>query len=121
MKKILLFATLGFVLIQCESENFQDKYGDVVPDCDTTAVSFSTDIEPIMAEYCVSCHNTASPFGGLDLSIYSGVKSAADNGDLADRITRSSSDALKMPPGENLGDCNINTIIAWVDQGALEN
>ncbi|GAB5557768.1 MAG: hypothetical protein SchgKO_19810 [Schleiferiaceae bacterium] len=121
LSKLIVLTLLGWTFSQCTYENFEDKFGDVPVDCDTTAVSYSATVAPLMAEFCVACHGSSAPSGGLDLSIYSGVKSAADNGSLVGRITLPDTDPLKMPPGNNMGDCNINIISAWVNQGAQNN
>ena len=113
---------------------YYDKADQLYPDpsnnpgtggnlCDTTAMSFTNDIKPIMMQYCglAGCHDAATPSFGYDLTIYAGVKMAND----ADRligVINHQSGFQPMPKGmPKLNECNINKITAWVNQGALDN
>ena len=43
-------------------------------------VNFSEDIQPLLSTHCEGCHSGPVPSGGIDLSLYDGVKITADNG-----------------------------------------
>jgi hypothetical protein len=40
---------------------------------------------------------------------------------IIDRITRNAGDALLMPQGAKMDACRIDQIVAWANQGALNN
>lgn len=90
-------------------------------ECDTVSVSFAETISPLLQTNCVGCHNTTGPSGGVMLDNYGGVQTVALDGRIVGVVTHQSG-FPKMP--KNLGqlpDCDINHIIAWVNQGANNN
>ena len=89
--------------------------------CDSTEVSFSNDIQPIIASHCQGCHSGATPSGGIDLSSYSGVKSVADNGTLIGAISWEQGFEQMPQGGDQLPDCEIAIVKGWIDEGALDN
>ena len=48
--------------------------------CDTSNISFSSTIEPIINLRCKSCHSGPNPNGGVSLNNYSDVASLASSG-----------------------------------------
>jgi uncharacterized membrane protein len=89
--------------------------------CDTLNVTFSSSVFPVLKNYCIGCHNTTSPSGGVDLSTYAAVKVYASNSRLVGSITHAA-DYKPMPSSTSkLGACEINQIKAWVTKGMLNN
>lgn len=89
--------------------------------CDTAMVSFSTDVLPVMNTYCVTCHGNTNPNAGIMLTNYNGVSGAASSGKLLGVISWANG-FLRMPLGGNqLPECDINVIAAWINQGAQDN
>ncbi len=89
--------------------------------CDTTNVSFQSDIFPIISLYCTSCHSGSDPNGGTLLDNYSNIRNAAVNGNLIDAINWQGT-VVPMPfELDQLNECYINLIQIWVDNGALDN
>ena len=117
-------ATLGFMFLmtasRCTSDNIEDRVGSGIF-CDTSAVSFSQDIESIIQQSCEGCHNGVAASGGLNLADHQNIQPAALNGLIMDRVRRPLSDPLSMPPNGPLSDCNQKKLSAWVNQGALDN
>jgi hypothetical protein len=93
--------------------------------CDTTNVTFSKDVLPIMMQQCATstCHDAASAESGYILSEYNGVLAAATNGNkLLLTIKHDPSEASWMPKNlPMLDSCSINKITRWVNQGAQNN
>ena len=106
--------------------------------CDTTSVSYSQTVAPIIATNCSQCHSTnATNFGaggGIPLDTYSSLKSCADSSWLLPSINwqlnliPASYNTLTGLPAENmplalpiLGTCDLNQVNAWVHQGAKNN
>jgi mono/diheme cytochrome c family protein len=90
--------------------------------CDTTAVGYVRDILPIMQQFCFSCHGNGhtSFSNGIGLegsdSGYSEVSGWAMGGYVVGNVTYAHG-YIGMPYGKpKLDDCEINKIIAWVNQ-----
>jgi mono/diheme cytochrome c family protein len=87
--------------------------------CDTTSVTYTNNVLPILQDYCFSCHgngNTAFS-NGVNLDGYDNVKGWAQLEYLVGDI-RHDKGYTGMPYGKpKLSDCEINTIVAWVNQG----
>jgi hypothetical protein len=127
MRRLLLFGPLLLAGISCTD------LGDSISGGDSGAefVSYSLDIAPLLATNCLLCHSAGSPSGGLDLSSHAGILAGGTNGDaivawdssqgeLPRRIQASGSFEL-MPPTGALADEEINTILSWIEDGALNN
>lgn len=90
-----------------------DEYCGVA--CDTTAVTYSGIIWPIIELSCASCHRGGSPSGGVSLTNYSEVAATASNGILLKVL--SGNGASLMPPGGALSDCKISQVEKWITNG----
>lgn len=115
------------VLLMCSALSLQSCYYDVEEElypndmCDTTAVTFSGSIQPILARNCTTCHTGASANAGVDLSTHAGAATVALNGRLVGAVTHAAGFA-PMPQGASkLSECNINQIKIWVESGAPNN
>jgi mono/diheme cytochrome c family protein len=89
--------------------------------CDTSNVTFSGTIFPLLQNSCIGCHSGAAAGGQIDLSSYQGVASVANNGRLLGAISHSPG-FQPMPRGGNkLPDCRIDQVRIWIEGGALNN
>jgi hypothetical protein len=94
--------------------------------CDTVnAISFSTQVLPILQNRCVSCHNSSQASAGVMLDNYAHVQATSNNirnntSVLIGAIRRMTG-FKAMPPGYLLDECSIRTIELWIDQGTLNN
>ena len=89
--------------------------------CDTTAVSYSTFVAPVLSTYCVGCHSGGAPSGNISLNSYAGVRTQALNGKLVGAISWANG-YQPMPKGSSkLSECKINKIKAWIHDGAQNN
>jgi hypothetical protein len=104
----------------------------------TAEVSFSKNVQPILLDYCVSCH---SPGGkgyvksGLDLTSYQGLMKGTKFGKVVipgnsqdstfTKLLTGTNNGLKMPMGLNstgtLAHQYILVLRKWVNQGAKNN
>ncbi len=89
--------------------------------CDTTNITFSSTINPIIQNKCVGCHSGSNPPQGINLSAYSGVQAVALNGKLHGAVSHSAGFVAMPPTGPKLPDCEILQIKKWVDAGAPNN
>lgn len=91
-------------------------------ECDTTNVTYSGTVAPIIQNNCLGCHTGSSAYNNnTPLENYAGVKQSVDNGQLFAAIAHTSG-AVPMPYGGGmLQDCDIAQIKAWIDKGAPNN
>ena len=113
---------LAIILLPaCIWDNLEELYPDNA-NCDTTSVSFSTDIIPILSNNCFSCHsnlNAPSFGGGLSFEDHQDV---AGNSDRIIGAINHNAGFLAMPrDGDKLNPCSINLVEAWVNSGAPDN
>ena len=89
--------------------------------CDTSKYKFAADIQPILNNWCVSCHTSGNAGGGYDLSNYNGVNAGAVNGKLMGSIKHSAG-YIPMPQNSpQLSACDIAKIQNWVNAGHPNN
>lgn len=119
---ILFAGTLLIVSFTGCSKESEDKLAANSP-CDTTAVKYSTGVVPILQNNCYPCHGASSNSGsgGIILEGYNNIKVYVNQGYVAGNVSHSPG-FVAMPYGlPKLPDCEVNTIVAWVHQGALNN
>lgn len=89
--------------------------------CDTTNVTFSGNVFPIIQNNCTGCHSGATPSGLIDLTSHMNIKVMADNGRLLGSINHDAG-FVPMPRGGNkLQACQIDQVRIWIGGGALNN
>lgn len=119
--------TLSLVLLSScyynSEEYLYGKPGD--SNCpDSTIITYSGGVQPILSKYCYTCHsnsNASSMGSGVKLQDYADVKARASNGSLLGTITHSSGYPPMPQGGRKLEDCNILIIRKWVEAGSLNN
>jgi len=125
IKPTMLKRLFGFLLLvaglqACYYDNEQDLYPAVPGNgCDTTTISYAATIQPIIQTRCTSCHSGGFPSGGLALTSHGEVAGSVDR--IINRIIRNEGDAQLMPQGAKMDACRIDQIIAWANQGAMNN
>jgi len=88
-------------------------------ECDTSDITFSSNILSIVQGQCQSCHSTATPSGGVSLMSHAEVAAAVTNNNLMDAINRVN--YSPMPPAMSLSECEINQFKIWVNDGMPNN
>ena len=101
-------------------------------------VSFSADIQPILDEYCIRCHNSESNMGKLNFENYDKLMASryfnrkepvAIGGDVESSrlywVVKTNNPAVKMPPGYSglgsLSGTEKELIKVWINEGAKNN
>jgi len=76
---------------------------------------FAKDIQPLVAEYCVACHNPDELKGDLDLARFATMDDAADAGAIWNRVAKRLIDK-DMPPkrAPQLEEPEVQKILEWV-------
>lgn len=124
MKKVYL-SILSVGIICFLNSCYYDNHKELRPEsalpnstsgCDTTnAISYSSQIVPILNSACTGCHNSSG--SAHDLTTHSAVQVDALAGTLYNDVFSGA-----MPQGgSKLSDCDIAKIKKWVDAGALNN
>ena len=101
------------------------------------AVSFSSDVQPVINQHCVQCHEeggVGEVTSGLNLTTYEGVMKGTDAGpmviagdvegsNLLVLMEGRADPSISMPHGENepVPKEDIQTIRSWIAQGAKNN
>jgi len=124
MKNLLLILFIAIFAGGCYYDNEEQLYPKLDQFCDTTSVSYSIAIKPILQTNCFSCHSAADNAangGSLNLEDFQTLKVVAEQGILFGSITHNSQN-LPMPKnGAKLDTCSITKIKIWIDKGALNN
>lgn len=124
MKKRLLTFLAGLsiiviIAVSCYYDNQEALYPTLSSACDTTNVTFSGTIQPIIDNNCLTCHSNAATGGSVLLTTYAEVVSYSQ------RITGSIkhlSSFSAMPKGSAmLKDCSVKQWDIWVKKGMLNN
>lgn len=112
MSSVILFSA-------CSYDSNEELFKDI--SCKTEAVSYLQDVLPILETNCMLCHSSAVAEAGIILEGYSNLKFWIDSGRIQGSIKQESGFSPMPPGGIQLNDCEIEKIISWVEQGALEN
>jgi uncharacterized membrane protein len=86
--------------------------------CDTTNVTYSQKIAPLINQKCIGCHSAASATAGVDLSSYNQVVKYGQTKQLQGTINQLPGYESKlMPPGAKLDNCNLSLVDIWLRKG----
>ena len=113
--KILLISIL-FLFVACEKEKVPTI---VVTGCQLPeVVSFQNDVQPIIADRCITCHDQTTMY---PLDNYTHVSAFAASAQLKGCLN-GNSNYTQMPPYPNqLDTCSENVIYKWIDAGYPNN
>lgn len=115
---LLLAACAGLALLPASHQAAQ-----------STAISFTRDIQPLLAARCFACHSEKKQSGGLRLDVKAAALRGGNSGAaivagnaaaslLYQRIT--APDGEQMPPvGERLTAAQVALLKAWIEAGAM--
>ena len=95
------------------------KDNSCIDGCDTSNVTFTGQIWPMMESYCTGCHSASAPGGGIVIADYSDMVSLAENGSLMGSI-RWETGYAKMPTNQQLSECSISQLQKWINEGFPE-
>lgn len=109
------------IMQSCYYDNMEDLYPDSGVGCDTTNVTFTAVIWPIIQSNCTGCHSGSAASGNVSLENYNDVAVYVENKRLMGTI-RHETGYSPMPKGGNkLSDCNITQLEVWINNGYPDN
>jgi hypothetical protein len=99
-----------------------------VPAAGAATISFANDIKPLLDSRCVNCHGGERTQEGLNLTSHANLMAGSDNGivvtpgDADNSLLVEMVKTNKMPKrGPKLTPSQVQLIIDWINQGALNN
>ena len=107
------------LLVSCYYDNEEALYPALNTVCDTTNVTYSGTIAPILSSYCTTCHSGSVPSGSVALTNYSNVLTIASNGTLMNALNGNG--VPKMPVSGSLSTCQIVQFQIWIRNGMANN
>jgi hypothetical protein len=122
MKTIFRILIVLVVFWGCEKKIIEDLPVEI-PD----NLTFSEHIQPFFTGNCVDCHKSASSPGSLDLTEGNSFNSITSGGKINTTDAKESSLYIYVKDGHQKGGPGIQDptiaayILAWVEQGALDN
>lgn len=125
MNKLLityLSAIIIFTLSSCYYDIEEELYPNSASNtCETTNLSYSQDIDPILRSACYSCHGFGIGLGNVTLEGFSNLQAYINDGSLIGSVDHGQGFSPMPKGGTKLSDCSINKIKVWVNTGASNN
>jgi hypothetical protein len=118
-KVFLFFAILAVSLSSCYYDSEEDLYPSTA--CSTENVSYTNDVQPILINSCLSCHNNTDRQGNITLETHEDVVIYVNNGSFLGSIKHASGYKAMPQNATKLDDCRIAKVEAWITAGALNN
>lgn len=91
------------MMVACKKTSTSVEY---TPDCSGAAQSYSSNVSPVIQGSCTGCHAKYATYSGI-----AGDKAA---------IRRTIVDG-SMPEGTSLTAAQKNSVVCWIDNGAVNN
>jgi hypothetical protein len=105
--------------VSCYYDNEEALYPNLNSSCDTTNVTYSATIEPILNNNCYSCHSDANAAFGGNVHLQTAADVISMSSRIAVAIKRTG--AFPMPPSGKLSNCAISQFDLWVKKGTPDN
>ena len=119
IKTFITIITVLWLIISCSKSGTggnNSNGGGTTTSCTSVPKSFTTDVNPIIQSFCnvAGCHNSGSTNGPGALTNYNQV--------FTSRIAiRAAIASGTMPQNATLSVAQKNSILCWIDNGALDN
>lgn len=119
LPKISIYIIVMIVFSSCYYDNEEELYPKI--NGEIGDVSYSMDIVPILEKNCYVCHAEAVRLGNVNLEGYFDLIDYVDDGSFIGAITHDPAYSPMPKGGPMLRSVVIDSIRAWIDQGALNN
>lgn len=128
MSKVIDILLLCIVVVatSCYYDNEEALYPvtTTVRECDTTAVTYSASIAPVIALKCNSCHSiTSAPSAGGNIILegHMNMENVAATGKLLGAVTHAPGYSSMPKTGNKLSYCEITAIRRWIEANMPNN
>ncbi|CAN5671608.1 hypothetical protein BH10BAC3_BH10BAC3_13070 [soil metagenome] len=119
---IVALAATTITFNACYYDKSEEVYPPNATACDTTSVTYGTDVVGILNANCYSCHSGSAINGsGIKLDTYTGVSTQAKFGSMLQVIAHVPGFSFMPKNGNKLSSCNIAVIRTWIRNGAPNN
>jgi hypothetical protein len=118
----LITGLFSLFLVSCYYDNEEALYPVIYANCDTTIVTFSGTIVPILNKNCYTCHsniNSAANGNNIHLEDYSDV--VANSARITPAIKHTGSASPMPKNGSKIPQCSITQWDIWVRNGMVNN
>jgi hypothetical protein len=126
MKRLIIsfgvIAIFSFFIVSCYYDNEEALYPSYNNTCDTTNVTYSGTIVPILNNSCYSCHSNSTAAGlgnNIRLENYADVQVRAVS--IAGSIKHTGSFSPMPKNGGQIKACSITQFDIWVRMGMQNN
>lgn len=123
-KPFVPLTVIIFMLVMISNSCYYDSEEYVYPNptaCDTTNVTYSGTVAPLLAANCNACHSTSAPSAGIITDNYTGLQPIITNGKFYGAINHQPGFSPMPQGGNKLSSCDLARIDAWLNAGALNN
>jgi len=123
MKRLIIplftLILISFFFFSCYYDNEEALYPSITTTCDTTDVTYSGTIAPILIDNCYSCHSDANAAFGGNIHLQSIADVVTNSARVVAAIKQTG--PVPMPPNGKLRDCSITGFDIWISNGMLNN
>jgi hypothetical protein len=124
-RRLLYFVTFVTIIItvsSCYYDSEEALYPSVNSTCDTTNVTYSGKVVPILANNCLSCHSNASaPSAGANIALENYADVSLQAASISAAINHTGPLSPMPKNGSKLKVCLISTFDIWVRNGKPNN
>lgn len=99
----------------------EDELYPVAGGCDTSNVTYAAAIAPLMQTHCNACHSAGAGSGNVVTATYEGLKTIDTDGRLYGSVSHASGFSPMPKGGNQLPDCDLKKIKAWINAGSPNN
>jgi len=89
--------------------------------CDTTNVTYSGTIVPLVQQRCQGCHSGGTPQGDLNFTNWATLNAVANDGRLRWAVTHDPQGVAMPPSSPIMPACEVRKFTLWIEAGAPNN
>lgn len=119
MKRLIVplvtLTIFSLFFVSCYYDNEEALYPSLNTSCDTTNVTYSGTLVPILGDNCTLCHGGPTPSGSMSLTSLASVQAQASSGLLMNALKGKG--VPIMPPSGSLTTCRIAQFQIWIRTG----
>lgn len=114
IKIFVVFSLITAAFGSCYYDKKAELYSGI---CDTTGMTYTKDIAPLVTNSCSmnGCHNSNSSTG-ISLTTYNEVKDCVTNGRFMGSV-KQETNYSPMPKGGKWSSCDVSKLEAWLKAG----